>query len=83
MKIACGHGCGNGGEGSCAGVGGTLLFSSAIWGHGGETRDTHTHTGTYTQMLHLPFATSPLKSAQETQFKTDFWWKGMRRSTFQ
>ena len=30
-------------------------------GRGVERRDTHTHTGTYTRMLHLPFSDLPLK----------------------
>ena len=74
---ACGHGCGNGGEGSCGGI---LLFSPTVWaGSGGEGRDTHTHTHTHTNthththwnththrnvhanVLHLPFSDLPLK----------------------
>ena len=56
--MACGDGCGNGGEGD----------DSAVQPHskGGERRDTHKnkHTGMYTRMLHLPLATYPLKSAR-------------------
>ena len=43
--IACGYGCGNGGEGSCTGVGGILLFSSTVWARSwGGRRGTHTGT---------------------------------------
>ena len=64
--MACRYGCGDRVGGSCEGVGGILLFSPTVRaGPGGERRGTytgtHTHTGTYTRMLHLPFSDLPLK----------------------
>ena len=53
--FACGHGCGNGVEGSCRGVGVILLFSPTVWAGSWGRRDTHTHThGNVHAMLHLP-----------------------------
>ena len=58
--IACGYGCGNGGEGSCGAwrgfCGSAPQYGQGQGERGGTHRNTHTqeHTGTYTRMLHLP-----------------------------
>ena len=59
---------GTGVRGHVGVCGGILLFSPTVWaGLGGERRDryrdthAHTHRGTYTRMLHLPFSDLPLK----------------------
>ena len=78
--IACGYECGDGGEGSCGGVGGdSAVQSHSMGGVGGERRDTyththrnthtHTHTQEHTQKrtrecCTYPLATYPLKSAR-------------------
>ena len=65
--IACGYGCGDGGEGSCGGVGG-FCCSVPQYGLGqGEWRDTQEHTGTYARMLHLPFSALPLENHRVLQ----------------
>ena len=73
--IACGYRCGGGGEGSCTGVRGILLFSPAVWAgswvgrrrtHTGTHTHTHTHTGTYTPMMHLPCSDLPFKKMPES-----------------
>ena len=57
------------------GRGGILLFSLTVWvgswgGDEGHTQE-HTHTGTYTQMLHLPFSDPPLRKCPKNRPKMD------------
>ena len=65
------------GWGVMYGCGGDFCCSTPQygWGHGKDTRDTHTHTGThtgtYTQMLHLPFSDLPLKNCRSFKGQHD------------
>ena len=72
--MACGHGCGNGGEGSYHVICGCGA-DSAVQAHSmgglrggrGTHTGTQTHRGTYKPMLHLPFGNLPFKKVPDKE----------------